>query len=341
MGMRMRLAVLGRAVMAAETGVGAGAGAGGAPGGALGVLAPPPGAPGPGQGAQTPTIEGQQQQQQQQQPAAFSWDTLGLDKPVAELIAAKAYQSPKDVANAYYHLNRLVSSNGTAPDLIVLPAADAPPEAWNGVYAKLGRPETPAGYELKAPDGKAPDASMVELGQQILHMVGAPASKAPQVAALWNSAVEKMKTEWGTAETNRQVESLNARIAAVGGKEKWDPFVTSGREVFAKLAPVLGNDVMADIEKTIGAGPMVQLLGAIGMNLAKPGGAPKEGQTMQGAGPIDPAQMTPAQAQDAIRQMAADPETQKALWSANHPQHAAVAKRHLDLHAALTRKPGA
>src|SRR5688572_23977637 len=41
-----------------------------------------------------------------------------------------------------------------ADQILRLPGKDAKPEDWRGVYTKLGLPEKPEGYEIKAPEGQ-------------------------------------------------------------------------------------------------------------------------------------------------------------------------------------------
>ena len=78
-----------------------------------------------------------------------------LDEDTRKTAEAKGWKSPADPAKAYVSLYQDYSKK--TANAIALPAADAPPEAWNEIYTKLGRPETPEGYEYSLPKDVPPD----------------------------------------------------------------------------------------------------------------------------------------------------------------------------------------
>ncbi|MGE5537327.1 MAG: hypothetical protein ACM30I_01825 [Gemmatimonas sp.] len=81
-------------------------------------------------------------------PATTADWSASFDADARALVAAKGWRSPADALRSYAHLERLMGG-----DRIAVPAADAAPDAWEAVYAKLGRPANADGYRLQRPEG--------------------------------------------------------------------------------------------------------------------------------------------------------------------------------------------
>jgi hypothetical protein len=81
------------------------------------------------------------------QPADWS---AAFDTDARALVAAKGWRGPEDALKSYANLERLMGG-----EKIALPAADAAPEAWDAVYARLGRPARADDYALEKPEGVA------------------------------------------------------------------------------------------------------------------------------------------------------------------------------------------
>jgi hypothetical protein len=82
-------------------------------------------------------------------PPTSDW-SAAFDADAKALVAAKGWRGPEDALKSYANLERLLGG-----DKIALPAADAAPEAWDAVYARLGRPARADDYALAKPDGVA------------------------------------------------------------------------------------------------------------------------------------------------------------------------------------------
>lgn len=82
-------------------------------------------------------------------PSASDW-SAAFDADAKALVAAKGWRGPEDALKSYANLERLMGG-----ERIALPAADAAPEAWDAVYARLGRPARAEDYALEKPDGVA------------------------------------------------------------------------------------------------------------------------------------------------------------------------------------------
>lgn len=149
---------------------------------------------------------------------------------------SKRFTSPHALAKSYVSLERQLS-NGNK---VAVPGENATPEEWDAFFSKIGRPEKPEGYELKAPEGIPEgvwsDAEAKEFAS-MAHKLGL-SKKAANALVAWqaerlgkafssqqeqaqtqrNEAIATLKKEWGAAYD----EQLNlAKRAAVtfGGEE--------------------------------------------------------------------------------------------------------------------------
>lgn len=286
----------------------------GGPGGTAGVIVPPAGG------------------------GAFAWPA-DLDAPVVETLKSKGmYDDPVKgavgLAKSYHELQRLHSG---APDIVTVPKADAPPEAWNAFYAKAGRPETAdkydpkpvqGGYELQAP--------LVDFSKKLAHAWGVPAAK-------FNAGIAMIQ-EYMAGDTARvMTEAKTASDAAVlkvktdMGEEKFNGAVANAQKAFKVMAAqgLISPETLTALERTAGARPIIELMAAIGTRM---GGEGSILNGVVGPTPTDPAQMTPEQAKDALAKLTTDADHQKAYWDAKHPGHKMAVDRAAALFAAQHRR---
>lgn len=121
-----------------------------------------------------------------------------------------AIQDVPSLAKSYIHAQSLVGA-----DKIALPGKEATEEDWAGVFTKLGRPETIAGYELKKPDnlpeGLNYDETMLTGFKETAHKLGLLPSQVDGLHDWWNKA----NVEGFTASTNAQKEATTAAETAL------------------------------------------------------------------------------------------------------------------------------
>ncbi len=237
------------------------------------------------------------------------WNTIAEPEARAH-IEAKQYASPAELALANYNLTKLQRG---ADDILALPAKDAPPEAWNDVYKKLGRPDTPDGYELKFGEGVQTDEKMVQFGKTLFHELGVPASKAQAAADKWNGFVAEQEAamlEQARTQNQQELDALSSKFGADLEKNK-----AAGQRAVQALG--LTNDFIERLENNIGSAPVVELLAMIGRK-SDEGGFVNTGGQMD---PNNPATMTKEQAQSRIQQLQGDAEFQAKYTDKNHPAH--------------------
>lgn len=301
-------------------------------------------------GGQQPPAQQQQQQQPpaQQQPFTAPWEagkpwTVGdkpwyegiAEQPVKELLAAKNYSNPYELAMAYYNANKLV--NGAA-DAITVPGSDATPEQWDAFYTKLGRPESPDKYELKFGENVQTDPRMVEFGKSLFHEMGLDPSRAQKAADKWNAFladyngavaedwrkqndadVDALKTRWGG--------DFDASMAA--GKRTLDALKGQAKAKGMDEAAV--NSVIDKVEANIGTAGVLELLALMGKASGEGGFKGANG----GGDPHNPDTMSGAQAQAEINRLMGDPAFYKTYTDKSDPQHAAAVDKMQRLYARI------
>lgn len=213
-----------------------------------------------------------------------------------------------DLAKSYINAAKMVGLD--KGQVLPIPRDDSQ-EAWDAVYSKLGRPESPDKYNLESyKDAAAPEALKDWAGK--LHSLGLNQkqvdgilgdffgqSKAAQEAveqqktqqfAAWNEEITK---EFGLAK-DRKLDAAVNLVEKNMGDGALD-FIAEHPEVFKD--PRMVKFLVAMSDKT---GESSVLL---------PGGQKTDG-------PI-----SPSDAKQQLNALYADPNYQKAAWDKAHPQH--------------------
>lgn len=215
------------------------------------------------------------------------------------------------------HLHALKRMGVSPERQIVLPEKPDDPGAMDEVYAKLGRPDDPKGYELKLGDGATEeDRQFAEGFREVAHKAGLSQAqmgaaieylngvtgKAIEDAATAEAAAAtacraEVTSEWGEKTKIYDVE-IPKLIEELGGKDAVEKLNADGLGSSATLLKVLAkvSDMRAEPGKL-------------------PGGDAPGGQNRA---------MTPAEAQSTLNARNADKEWGAALRQKNHPRHADV-----------------
>jgi hypothetical protein len=246
--------------------------------------------------------------------AAKSWHDFVPEPEAKAHLLAKGYKTPAELALANYNLTRLQTGD---PTVIGMPAADAPPEAWNQFYNKLGRPETADKYEIAMPQGMEADAGMLAWAKPAFHEAGLTPKQAQILSDKWNAyaaQTAQQSTEADATANQAALDKLNA---------EWGADLDKNREAGKRAMQALGvdADLVSAIEQNIGSAPIVKLLALIGRK-ADEGGFIGS----QNADPNNPDTMTKEQANARITQLQGDPEFMRKYTTANDPGHAEALK---------------
>lgn len=222
-------------------------------GGASDLLAAAPGAQGGNQGGGD---QGQQGGADGNAPLSYADWMMGLsDQPMGE-----GAPSPRDwVAKAgFKDMDAVAKAAREAQAALrtAIPGENDSPERWNEFFKRVGRPETPEGYEIKAPDGFEANPQFTGSFQQAAFNAGL---SSKQAAAL---------TEWynGQAMAGLQAEAQAQQEQAARLRQEWGAQFGANQEVARRGMNLLGidNAVLDGIGRGIGVDGAIKLMHKIG-----------------------------------------------------------------------------
>jgi len=258
------------------------------------------------QGDQQQPAQQQQQQAPQESPRDAFIKMLPQELRTDGVFAN--FQSVEDLAKSYSSAAKMVGLDKNA--LLAVPKDDSK-EAWDAVYNKLGRPESPDKYNLEPYKEYAADGSL-KPWTELSHSLGlnqkqidgifgkffgeAKAQQEQQQKQLesqFEAWKTELKTEYGLAFDEKITSAVNA-LEKVGGESLMN-LIKENPQVFKH--PAFAKYAVAIAEKT---GESTVLLA--------------NGQTTSGA-------LSPQDAKQQLSAMSMDSNIQKALMDKAHPQH--------------------
>lgn len=241
---------------------------------------------------------------------AKPWHAVIPEEGARQHVEAKGYKNPAELALANYNLTKLQRGD---PSVIGVPGENATPEEMNEFYGKLGRPETPDGYEFKFGEGVKADEGMLKFARDAFHKAGLTPSQAQTVADQWNAFAAEQNTAMQTQLGEQNDQELNAL------KSRWgadlDKNLAAGQRTMQALG--LDAELVTRVENQIGSAAVVELLASIGRKSDEGGFTAGGGQ----GDPNNPDAMTPTQAQARIQTLQSDTEFMKRYGDKAHPSH--------------------
>lgn len=296
---------------------------------AAGGTPPAAGAPPAAQPAFAPWGDGKSVYTVGEGDKAQPWWNAVPEQGARELLNAKQYKNPAELALAYYNANKLINEAG---DKIAIPGEGATPEQVKAFRAKIGVPESPDKYEFKLPDGAQANPALMDFGKKMFHEMGVPAKDAQKGIDLWEGFVKEQQAAEIEADRVANEQAISKLETSWGA----DLEVNRAAGVRAMKALGLSEQSVAAIEANIGAAPIVELLALLGKK-----GGEGSGTTGGGAGsgdPNDPTTMTPAQATARIAQLRGDTAFNAKLNDKNHPDHTSAVQQLERLYARESSK---
>lgn len=240
--------------------------------------------------------QGDQQGQQQQQQAWYSGFT---DESLRGYVETKGFKDSAALAESYRNLEKL---RGVPENELARIPKEGDAEGWNAFYAKLGRPESAAGYSLPVPDGD--DGAFAKQAAEWMHAAGLTPAQAQMLAGKNNefmAAQMKAHQEQQAVESDRQMAEL---------KTEWGQAYEQNSEIARRAAKQFGltEDMLSGIEDAIGTKQLMVLFNSIGQGLGE--------HKAQGIGAGDSSfKLSPAAAQERIKQLQTDLEWGKKYLS--------------------------
>lgn len=230
-----------------------------------------------------------------------------------------ALQDIKDMrglVSSYINAQQLVGR-----DKIPLPGKDATDEDWNNVFAKLGRPESPDGYEWDPSKADLPEG--FEVNEDFVRDFKAKA----HAAGLTKRQAEKLLTEYHqmvAADFVRTNDDMKMRRAE-WEKELKKEFGAAFGERMNLAREALENFGGDELRDTLKKAGIASHPGIIKI-LAKLGELTSEGVSDPSGGGSR-FKMTPGMAKEEISKLRADAEFNKIYLDPNHPEHKSSVER--------------
>lgn len=107
----------------------------------------------------------------------------GADEATTGYVANKGWKEPGDVLSSYQNLEKLLGAE-RAGNTVILPKPDATPEEKAAFFNRLGRPQDPAGYQIKLPEGAPKEFATA--AQAKMHELGLSKAQGEALAEWWN-----------------------------------------------------------------------------------------------------------------------------------------------------------
>ena len=214
------------------------------------------------------------------------------------------------LAKSYVHAQQMIGA-----DKVVLPSKSATEDEWAEFYTKIGRPESPDGYQLQVeglPEGAEPNQEMLDWFKQTAHQAGMTPQQAQHMLQAYN---ELTTNEFGM--TQQQAEMRVAEVETELKREFGEAFddkLALANGVLAEFSnPDLAEVQLAD-GTMLGDNPeIIRLLANVGTYIQERVGEDSlEGVRTSGA-------LTPDDAMQKVRELTG-PNTP--YWDNRHPEHA-------------------
>lgn len=253
-------------------------------------------------------------------PAASDW-TAALTSDTRAQLAPKNYADVEELAKAYVSLERTLGA-----EKIPVPGKDAGPEAWDRVYARLGRPATPADYDLsgfKVPDNVPWSGELQQAMVTEMHVAGLNSRQATRLLNRYAELAGDAGAAAGTA----------AEQASAALRKEWGARFDANLDLARRAARhAFGDDFAAARALRLADGSFLLDSPLLARAFARLGAERAEDGDLPGAkhAAFDG---DAADARQQIARLEADDRFRRALLDRTHPEHAAALNRRSRLYA--------
>ncbi len=190
-------------------------------------------------------------------PATGPWD--GLEGDDKGLVEVKGWKTLPDALRSYRNLEKL---RGVPEDqLLRIPGKEAGPEAWEALYARLGRPEKPEEYGIEVGEGQ------VDLSA-LAHKAGLSVRQAKTLLE-GITEVNKGRVEQSEAQYDAQCEREFGELRREWGAEADKNVMLSQR---ATQALGWDNETVDKLQRAMGTRWIFEQLHKVGRGLGEHGG---------------------------------------------------------------------
>ncbi|HET6890531.1 MAG TPA: hypothetical protein VFH31_05465 [Pyrinomonadaceae bacterium] len=191
---------------------------------------------------------------------AGAWYESIADQELRGFVQNRGWKDPGSLADSYRNLEKLTGV--PADQILKLPKEDDV-EGWGKVYDRLGRPQTPDGYQLPVPDGVPQDFAKAASAK--FHELGLPAKQAQELTKWWNEQNASM-AENMAMQREQQAEADMGELKREWG-QKFDAEVETGRRAVRQFG--IDPETLGKIEDSIGTAALMKMFNKIGKGLGE------------------------------------------------------------------------
>lgn len=219
------------------------------------------------------------------------WYGADAGDEIKGFVETKGWNGPGDAIKSYRNLEQMLGADKAGRGF-VWPKDDADTEGWNGLYAKLGRPESADGYKLPVPEGASPEFSKAIA--PVMHQLGLSTKQAEGLAAFVNQYETEQAAKY---ETERQAK-VDSDLAAF--KTELGAAYDKTVELAKRAAGSFGvkAEQFAGLEEVLGLKGTVELFAAIGAKIGE--------DTFVGGDPTKSGELSAAAAKQRFEQLKGD-----------------------------------
>lgn len=213
------------------------------------------------------------------------------------------------LAKSYVHAQQMIGA-----DKVVLPSKSATPDEWSEFYQRIGRPETPEGYQLQLnniQEGIEPNQEVLDWFKQTAHQAGMTPQQAQHMLDSYNQMTSQT-VEMSQQQYESRVAEVETELKREYG-EAFDDKLAIANGVLAEF----GNPDIAEVQLAdgtlLGDNPeIIRMLASMGSYIRERVGEDSlEGVRTSGA-------FTPEDAMTKVRELT-QPNTP--YWDSRHPEH--------------------
>jgi hypothetical protein len=218
-----------------------------------------------------------------------------LGEEYAPLADKKGWQNVQDLAKGYVNIEKMIGG-----DPLVMPADDAAPEEWSKFYNRLGRPDTPDGYELsEMPEGYERNEALSDWFKKSAHELGLNQKAAKELDKRFNEFMANYSAQQ-QEELGKQGESEKAAL-----QKEWGNTYDENMALAQAAAEKLGGEKVAKaiqaLEGQVGFQDTVKLFTELGKMFGDDKFIQSASARATGFG------MSPEQAKMRIKEIESDP----------------------------------
>jgi hypothetical protein len=246
------------------------------------------------------------------------------DPSLEAYVKNKGWSGPQDAVRSYINAEKFI---GRDPATLVSLPKEGDEKAWAELWAKLGRPESPEKYNMKAglPDGAEVDEVFSRKMAEAIHRAGLTQKQAEAVIAEYNRMLiertqedlKKMELDYAAGDKELQNEWKGA----------YDRMIAVARAAVKDLG--IPAEAIDGISAAIGYKNTIKLFADIGRKLGEPGFVPG-GETTR-----FPGALSPEEAKAQWESLKLDPHYMAALMDPKNPGHKEAVERQSRLFAIM------